>query len=145
YGQRYDKVRYHAKLKQILGQNAVQRLWRSSAVPLFNLSAKSQALAPGSFADNILEPDEGSAADKKYIRGVDLEKFLLRVFPSPFRRNARHGSLDDFQQGLLHPFTRHIPRDRWVVRFPRDFIDLIYIDDSALRLFNVIVGRLQQV
>ena len=89
--------------------------------------------------------DKGAAADEKDIGRIHLQKFLLRVLPAALGRNARHRPFNNLQQSLLHAFAGNISRNRWIVRFPRNFIDLIDIDDAALSFFNVVVGSLQKV
>ena len=66
------------------------------------------------------------------------------MFSPALRRHARHGAFDDLEQRLLHAFTGNIPGDRRIVRLARNFVDLIYIDDSALGFFNIVIGRLEQ-
>jgi hypothetical protein len=53
-------------------------------------------------------------------------------------------SLDDFQQGLLNPFSGYVPGDGGVVRFAGDLVDFVDVDDAALGFFHVVVGILQQ-
>ena len=60
----------------------------------------------------------------------------------------RHGSdraLHDLQQRLLHALARYVAGDRGVVRLAADLIDLVDVDDAALRALDVIVSGLQQL
>jgi hypothetical protein len=52
---------------------------------------------------------------------------------------------DELQQRLLHAFARHVARDRGVVGLARDLVDLVDVDDAALRLLDVVVAVLQQL
>src|SRR6185437_13334966 len=106
------------------------------AILLVDETAKAHAFAPDALTNDVFEADESAAADKENIRGVDLEKFLLGMLSSSFRRDTRHRAFDDFQQRLLHAFTGNVPGDRRVVRLPGNLVDFIYIDDSALGFFN---------
>ena len=67
------------------------------------------------------------------------------MFSAAFGRNAGYGAFQDLQQRLLHAFTRHIAGDRGIVRFSRDLIDLVDIDDAALCVFDIVIRRLQQL
>src|SRR6516164_1925355 len=122
----------------------MQKFRWSPAVFFFQLTAKSHPLTSGPFPDYILKPNKSAATDKKNISGVYLEEFLLRLLPSALRRDTRHRSFNNLQQGLLYTFTRNVPGNRWVVRFPRDFIDLVDIDDPPLCFFHVVIGSLQK-
>src|SRR6266481_2065094 len=122
----------------------MQKFRRPSAVFFFQLTAKSHPFTSGPFPNDILKPNKSAATDKKNISGVHLEEFLLRVLPAALRRDARHRSFNNLQQGLLYPFTRNVPGNRWVVRFPRDFIDLVDVNDPPLRFFNVVIGSLEK-
>src|SRR5258708_34060939 len=121
--------------------------WRrgKGAVLVFQMAAETHALSAGTLANNVVQTNEGAAADEKNIGRIHLQKFLLGVLPAALGRHARHGPLDDLQQSLLHAFAGHISRDRWIIRLTRYFIDLIDIDDAALRFLDVVVGSLQEV
>src|SRR3546814_17588591 len=54
-------------------------------------------------------------------------------------------SSDLLQQDLLHALARHVAGDRRVVGLAADLVDLIDIDDAALRPLDIVVGRLQQL
>ena len=54
-------------------------------------------------------------------------------------------ALDDLEQRLLHALARDVARDRRVVALARDLVDLVDVDDAALRLLDVVVGVLQQL
>ena len=67
------------------------------------------------------------------------------MFTTALRRYAGHSTFHDFQQSLLHPFTGHIAGDRRIVRLAGDFINLVNIDDAALRPLDIIFTGLQQL
>src|SRR5712692_9495470 len=50
-----------------------------------------------------------------------------------------------FSERLLHALARNVPGDRRVIRLPRDLVDLVDVDDAALRLVDVVVAVLQQL
>ena len=66
------------------------------------------------------------------------------MLAATLRRNVRHRAFDDLEERLLHPFARNVARDRWVVGLAGDLVDLVDIDDAALRALNVAIGRLDQ-
>src|SRR5271163_871880 len=67
------------------------------------------------------------------------------MLASALRRYRGDRPLHDLEKGLLHAFAGHIPGDRRIVRLARDLIDLVDIDNPALRAFDVIIGGLQQL
>src|SRR5205085_8087654 len=48
-------------------------------------------------------------------------------------------------QRLLHAFTRDVAGDRRVVALARDLVDLVDVDDAALRLLDIVDALLQQL
>ena len=68
----------------------------------------------------------------------------MGMFPAALRRHVGHGAFDQFQQGLLHAFPRHVAGNGGAVGLPRDLVDLININDAALGTFDFIVRGLQQ-
>ena len=67
------------------------------------------------------------------------------MLASALWRNRGHRSFKNFEQRLLHTFTRNIAGDRWVLTFSRDFIDLIYVDDPRLGLLDIKICRLKKL
>ena len=61
------------------------------------------------------------------------------------RRNAGDRALHDLEQRLLHAFARHVAGYRRIVGLTADLVDLVDVDDPALRPFDVVVGSLQQL
>src|SRR5690349_15684757 len=123
----------------------MQKIGGTPAVLIFQGAAESHALSSSALANDIVQTDKGAAADKKNIGCVDLQKFLLRVLASAFGRHARHGSFDNLQQSLLHTFAGHVAGNRRIVRLTRNLVDLVDVNDAALRFFDVVVGGLQKI
>jgi len=67
------------------------------------------------------------------------------MFTSAIGRNIGNGSFQNLQQCLLYAFTRNISCNGWVFTSAGNFINFIYINDSMLCLFNVVVCRLNQL
>ena len=61
------------------------------------------------------------------------------------RRNTGNGAFQHFQQSLLHAFARNIACNGSVLALASDFINLIDIDDAALRAFHIVIRRLQEL
>ena len=90
-------------------------------------------------------PANAPAAHEENVGCIDLEEFLLRVLAAALRRHRSDGSFHDLEQGLLHALARHVAGDRRIVGFPANFVDLVDIDDAALRPLDIIVGGLEQL
>src|SRR4051812_46556466 len=108
----------------------MQQLSWPFAVLFVEMTAKSHPFFARSFADDVFETNECTAANKQNIRGIYLQKLLLRVFSTTFRWHTRHRSFDDFQKSLLNALTGDVARDRWIVRFPGNLVYLIDVNDS---------------
>src|SRR5579884_3253839 len=101
-------------------------------------------MAAESLLDDLVQALEGAAANKEDIRSVDLDEVLVRVLATALRRHVGDCSLDDFEQRLLYALARYVARDGWVIRFTRDFVDLIDIDDAALGPRHIEIGGLDE-
>ena len=90
-------------------------------------------------------PDEGAAADEEDVGRVDLQEILLRVLAAALGRHVRDRALDDLEERLLHALARDVARDAGVVALAADLVDLVDVDDAALRALDVVVGVLQEL
>src|SRR5450755_1554462 len=88
---------------------------------------------------DLIEPDEGAAADEQDVAGVDLQEILLRMFPPTFGRHIGDRAFDDLQKRLLDALTRYVTGDRGVVALPADLVDFVDVDDAALRALDVMI------
>src|SRR5207253_1510920 len=68
----------------------------------------------------------------------------MRMLATALRRHVGDGALQDLEQRLLHPLARDIAGDRGVVRFARDLVDLVDVDDTPLGAGDIEVGGLDQ-
>ena len=55
------------------------------------------------------------------------------------------GALHQLQQRLLDALARHVAGDRGIVRLAADLVDLVDVDDAALRPLDIVVGGLEQL
>ena len=69
----------------------------------------------------------------------------MRVLAPALRGHGRRGSLQDLQQGLLHPLAGDVPGDRGVLALAGHLVDLVDVDDPGLGLLDVVVGCLDQL
>jgi hypothetical protein len=60
------------------------------------------------------------------------------------RRHVTTAAFQDFQERLLHAFSRNITRNTDVVRLAADLIDFIDINDPDLGSLHVVIGVLQK-
>src|SRR5438093_1315341 len=96
------------------------------------------------YLHDLLETFEGAAAHEKDVRCVDLNEVLVRVLPAALRRDVRDGPLEDLEERLLDALTGDVASDRRVVALPRDLVDLVDVDDAALRAVEIEVGGLDE-
>ena len=90
--------------------------------------------------NDLLQAGERAAAHEQDIGGVDLQEFLLRMLAATLRRHIRDRALHDLEQCLLHTLARDVAGDREIVGFAGNLVDLVDIDDTALRALDVVVG-----
>ena len=87
--------------------------------------------------DDLVEADEGPAADEEDVGRVDLEELLVRVLAAPLRRDVRDRALQDLEQRLLHALARDVAGDRGVLVLAADLVDFVDVDDALLALLDV--------
>src|SRR5881628_3727752 len=131
-------------LRQILGLDHRQEVAHPALLAPLDLRAEAHAGPPHARLDDLLEADEGAAAEEEDVRGVDLDELLVRVLPPALGRHVGHRALEDLEQGLLDALARDVPCDRGVLGLARDLVDLVDIDDAALGPLDVVIRRLEQ-
>src|SRR5258708_5637194 len=135
-----------AVLDEVLGLDVVQQLVQLLAVVhRAHVRAEAHAGAVGAVLDDLLQAPEGAPADEEDVGGVDLHELLVRVLAPALGRHRSDRALDQLQERLLHALARHVAGDGGVVALPRDLVDLVDVDDAALRLLDVVVALLQQL
>jgi hypothetical protein len=67
------------------------------------------------------------------------------MLAAALRRHARDRALYDLEECLLYALARYVASDREIVGFAGNLVDLVDIDDPALRALDIVVGRLQQL
>src|SRR5712691_12155512 len=110
-----------------------------------HVRAKADAALFRAAADDLFQAVERSPADEQDVRGVHLHEVLVGMLAAALRRHGRDRPLDQLQQRLLHAFAGNVPGDRGIVGLARNLVDLVDIDDAALRLVDVVVAVLEQL
>src|SRR5208283_4747033 len=110
-----------------------------------DLGGEADRRAPTAGRYDALEAGKRAAADEQDVGRVDLQKFLLGMFAPALRRNACDRAFHDLKQRLLHALARHVAGDRGIIGLAADLVDLVDVDNAALRPLDVIVRSLQQL
>src|SRR6266850_5167796 len=141
-----DELRYQPVLDEVLRLHGPQDLADVLAVlQAPHVRAEADAALLGAAADDLFKAVERSAADEQDVGGVHLHEVLVGMLAAALRRHGRDRPLDQLQQRLLHALAGNVPGDRRVVGLARDLVDLVDIDDAALRLVHVVVAVLEQL
>ena len=140
-----DEFGDQAEFQQILRLDLAQHGAGAAVIGAFHIGAEADARALAALADDAFEAGKGAADDEEDIGGIHLQEFLLRVLSAALGRHGGDRAFHDLQQGLLHTLARYVAGDGRVVGFAGDFIDLVDIDDAALRPFHIVIGGLQQL
>src|SRR5438132_3561138 len=69
----------------------------------------------------------------------------MGMLTSALRRNVCYRAFEDLQQRLLHALAGDVACDRRVVALAADLVDLIDVDNAALRLLFVVSRGLIQL
>src|SRR6266403_1015879 len=141
-----DELRDEPVLDEVFRLDVLQQVvGRLGVLRALDLGAEADAGLFGAVAHDLLEAVEGAAADEQDVGGIDLDEVLVRMLAAALRRHRGDGALDQLQQRLLHALARHVPGNRGVIRLARDLVDLVDVDDAALRLVDVVVAVLEQL
>src|SRR3954452_20416038 len=123
----------------------LERLASLALIRRRDVRAEADRLALEAVGDDLLESGECTTADEQDVGRVDLQELLLRMLAAALRRDRGGGAFHQLQKRLLHTLARDIARDRRIVRLAADLVDLVDVNDSALRLLDIVVGRLKQL
>src|SRR3546814_13258241 len=101
----------------------------------FHFGRETDARALRALLDHLVEAGKRTTADEQDAGRVDLQEFLLRMLAATLRWHRSDRAFDQLQQRLLHAFTGHVPGDARVLALARDLVDLVDVDNAALRFF----------
>ena len=117
---------------------------RSSSSLLMISAPKPMPFWSDALFNDLLHAVEGAAADEEDVLGVHLDKLLVGMLAAALGGHIGHSALQDLQQGLLHALAGNIAGDGGIFALSGDLIHLVDVNDAALRLFDVVVGSLDQ-
>ena len=110
-----------------------------------DLGAEAHGLFVHAALDDLIHAVKRATADEEDVRRIDLNKLLLRVLASALRRDVCDRALKQLEQCLLHALARDVARDGRVLALAGDLVDLVDINNAALRTLDVKIRRLQQL
>src|ERR1700746_2603475 len=140
-----NKFRDQTVLQKILRLDMAEDFAGTPILRRQHLGGEADRGGTAARRDDLLEAGERTTADEQDVGGVDLQELLLRMLAAALRRDRSHRAFHYLQQRLLHTLARDVAGDRGVVGFAADLVDLVDIDDAALRALDIVVGRLQQL
>src|SRR6516225_10001499 len=145
HGKASDELGDQPIFQQVFGFDVPKYLAGLAILGRHHLGAKPDGGRAPARGYDLLEPREGASAHEQDVCGVDLEELLLRVLAPALRRHRRDRALHDLEQRLLHALARHVAGNGRIIGFAADLVDLVDVDDAALRALDIIVGGLQQL
>ena len=107
-------------------------------------AAKTHHFLADAFLDDLIEADERAAANEQNFLSIDLDIFLVRMFPAALGRNIAGAAFEDFQKRLLNAFARNVARDRDVVGLAGDLVNLVDINDPDLGTLDIAIRILNK-
>lgn len=144
-GQATDEFRDQTELEQVFGLHLREHIAELELFLRFDVGTETQGVLADATLNDVVEADEGSAADEENVGRIDLQEILLRMFTTTLRRNVGDGAFDDLQESLLNTFARDVTRDARVVALAADLVDFVDVHDAALRSLDVVIGVLQKL
>ncbi len=79
------------------------------------------------------------------MAGVHLDVLLLGMLAAALRGDVGDGAFEHFQERLLDAFAGDVAGDGDVAGGFADLVDLVDVDDAALRGFQIVVGVLKKL
>src|SRR5882724_600446 len=140
-----DELGDQPVLDEVLGEDVLQRLRGTALLLALDVGPEAQRLLVHPPRDDLLQSDEGAAADEQDVGGVDLQALLVRVLAAALGRHVALRPLEDLQERLLHSLARDVAGDRRVVALATDFVHLVDVDDAALGLLLVVARGLVEL
>src|SRR3989441_4040165 len=143
-GQRADDLGDHSVFQQVLRHDMRQRLRKRPLALRLDMRPKTNGGLTDPGLDDLVQALEGPAADKQDVGRVDLDELLVRMLAPALGWDVGDRPLQDLEQRLLHALPRDVARDRRVLRFARDLVGFVDVDDASLRLLYVVIGGLDE-
>src|ERR1041385_1694481 len=144
YRQAADEFGNHSEGKQVFRFNVPDGLFSQRLLHFEGRTSKTHHFLTNAFLDDLIEADKSAAANKEDFLRIDLDVFLVRMFPAALGRNIAGAAFEDFEKCLLNAFARDVARDRDVVGLTPDFVDLVNVNDTDLGTLYIVIRILQQ-
>src|SRR5207249_5979810 len=138
------EFRNHSESEQVFRFDMSDGLLPQCFLDFESRATKAHHFLADTFLNNLIQPDEGAAANEEDFFSVDLDVFLVRVLAPALWRNVAGAALQNLQKCLLNAFARDIAGNAHVIGFAPDLVDLVDVNDSDLGSFHVVIGILQE-
>ena len=144
-GRTSHKLGDHAKGVEVLREHLTQQVVLVDRGGAGDLGVEAHALVAHAVGDDLVQTNEGTAADEQDVGRVDLQQLLLGMFAAAGGRNACHRALKNLKQRLLNALARNIAGDGEVLGLAGDLVDLVHIDDAHLRALDIAIGGVDEL
>ena len=135
----------HAKGIEVLREHLTKQVVLVDRGGAGDLGVKAHALVAHAVGDDLIQTNEGTAADEQDVGRIDLQQLLLGMLAAAGGRNACHRALKNLKQRLLNALARDIAGDGEVLGLAGDLVNLIHIDDADLCALNVAIGGVDEL
>ena len=143
-GQTANEFRDQAELQQVFWLQIGKDFTDTTFIIVPHVGAKAHGRAFAPCCDDFIQTRKSTAANEQDVGRIHLQEFLLRMLAPTLWRNGGHGAFHQLQQRLLNTLTGHVTCDGRIFRLACNFVDLIDVDDAALRPLHVVFRGLQQ-
>ena len=141
-----DEFRDQAELQQVLGLELAEHLAHAAGVVVLDVGAEADGRLPLPRCAMIFSsPAKAPPQMKRMLVVSTCRNSCCGCLRPPCGGTRGDGALHDLQQRLLHALARHVAGDRGVVGLARDLVDLVDVDDAALRPLDVVLAGLQEL
>src|SRR5438552_1650874 len=96
-----DELGDEPVLQEILGLDHHEEVAHPALLAPLDLRAEAHARASDARLDDLVEPDEGAAAQKEDVRRVDLDELLVRMLPPALGRHVVDRDGKDLLRSIL--------------------------------------------
>mmetsp|Transcript_7115 Transcript_7115/g.16169 ORF Transcript_7115/g.16169 Transcript_7115/m.16169 type:complete len:233 (+) Transcript_7115:301-999(+) len=140
YGESSDILGYHAKMNEIFGDGIVKVLALHLKVlgVFLHLGSKSNRRSIHSFVNYLLKACKCSAADEEDICCINLDEISPRILTPRFLGNINHISFNNFEQRMLHTFTRYVSTNTNIPSALANLVNLINIYNAPLAALQIL-------
>src|SRR5450830_1625279 len=134
-----------AELEQIVRLSRQQNFAGSLLGLALDVRRETYAALYRTLGNDLCQAIKRTTTNKHDVGRVNLHEILVRMLAPALWRHRCHSAFDQLEQRLLHAFTGDITGNRWIVRFTRNLVDFIDIDNTSLCLLDFVIAILQQL